>query len=119
MIKALRDVLIQRGYMDNAKAHLWYYPSIGEYAAELEKRNFTVVHAELFDRITPLKSNQGIKDWFLMFGDRFFINIPDTEKDDILNEVQDKLKPTHFVDNIWNADYKRIRIVATKNKAIA
>lgn len=119
MLKALKDVFIKRGYVDNAKIDFWYYPSIGEYSTELEKLNFCVVHAEHFDRVTPLKSNQGIKDWFLMFGDYFFIGIPDIEKDDILNEVQDKLKTTHFIDEIWNADYKRIRIVAAKNKVFA
>jgi len=119
MLKALKDVFIKRGYMDNAKIDFWYYPSIGEYSTELEKLNFRVVHAEHFDRLTPLKSNQGIKDWFLMFGDSLFIGISDIEKDDILNEVQDKLKATHFIDKIWNADYKRIRIVAIKNKVSA
>jgi trans-aconitate methyltransferase len=119
MLKVLRDVFIKRGYVNNAKIDCWYYPSIGEYATELEKQNFRVVHAEHFDRITPLKGNQGIKDWFLMFGHYLFADITDTEKDDILNEVQDNLKETHFIDGIWNADYKRIRIVAVKNKVPA
>ena len=114
MLKALRDVFINRGYVDNAKIDFWYYPSIGEYSTELEKLNFRVVHAEHFDRFTPLKGNQGIKDWFLMFGDYFFIGLSEAEKDDILNEIQDKLKTTHFIDEVWHADYKRIRIVATK-----
>ena len=92
---------------------------LGKISAELEKLNFRVVHAEHFDRITPLKSNQGIKDWFLMFGDNFFIGIPDTEKENILNEVQDNLAATHFADGVWNADYKRIRIVAIKNRSIS
>jgi len=110
---------VKRGYVNNAKIDCWYYPSIGEYSAELEKQNFRVVHAEHFDRITPLKSNQGIKDWFLMFGDYLFVDIPDTGKDDILDELQDKLKATHFMDGVWNADYKRIRIVAVKDKVFA
>ena len=38
---------------------------------------------------------------------------------DILDEVQDKLKETHFIDGVWNADYKRIRIVAVKDKVFA
>jgi len=117
MLQALRDVFNKRGYKENAKIDFWYYPSIGEYSIELEKLNFRVVHAEHFDRVTPLKSNQGIKDWFLMFGDNFFVGISNPEKDDILNEVQDKLKATHFINGVWNADYKRIRIVAVKNKA--
>jgi trans-aconitate methyltransferase len=114
MLATLREAFVKRGYYDNAAMDFWYFPSVGEYAAELEKQNFRVVHAEHFDRITPLKSNEGIKDWFLMFGDNFFAGIPLAEKEHILDEVQDKLRATHFVDGIWNADYRRIRIVAIK-----
>jgi trans-aconitate methyltransferase len=116
MLKALSSVFVKRGHVDNAKIDFWYYPSIGEYSTELERLNFRVVHAEHFDRITPLKGNQGIKDWFLMFGDNFFVGISDSEKNDILNEVEEQLKTTHFTDGIWNADYKRIRMVAIKSK---
>jgi len=117
MLKVLRDVFIKRGFGKNAKIDPWYYPSIAEYSIELEKQNFRVVHAEHFDRITPLKGDQGIKDWFLMFGDYLFVDISDREKDSILNEVQDKLTVTHFRSGAWHADYKRIRIVAVKDKA--
>jgi trans-aconitate methyltransferase len=116
MLKALRNTFMKRGYHKNAQIDFWYFPSIGEYATELEKQNFTVVHAEHFARVTPLESNQGIKDWFLMFGEPFFIDIPFVEKEEILNEVQANLRATHFTGRIWNADYKRIRIVAIKNK---
>ncbi|HEY4935754.1 MAG TPA: methyltransferase domain-containing protein [Puia sp.] len=114
MEKAMRSVLKKRGYHKNANIAFWYFPSIAEYSTELEKRNFHVIHAEHFDRITPLKGDQGIKDWFLMFGVNFFDGIPDLERDDILNEVQLSLKATHFREGVWNADYKRIRIVAIK-----
>jgi len=114
MLHALREVFIKSGHTKNSKIDFWYYPSIGEYASELEKQNFRVIHAEHFDRFTPLKSNQGIKNWFTMFGDNLFVGVSDSEKEDILNEVQDKLKSTHFKDGIWHADYKRIRVVAIK-----
>jgi len=113
MLDALRRVLEQRGYHKSTKIN-WYYPSIGEYTTELEKENFRVIRAEHFDRLTPLKGSQGMKDWFIMFGDRLFVDVPPEEKDEILNETQEKLRATHFIDGIWNADYKRIRIVAVK-----
>ncbi len=116
MHTALKNILTQRGYHDNTKTNLWYFPSIGEYATLLEKQNFRVLHAEHFDRNTLLKGNDGIKDWFLMFGERFFTGISFLEKEEILDEVQDKLRLTHFKDGSWNADYKRIRIVAIKIK---
>jgi trans-aconitate methyltransferase len=116
MITTLRGILKKRGYHDNAKINFWYFPSIGEYASELEKQNFRVVYARHFERITPLESKQGIKDWFLMFGDIFFVGITPVEKEDILNEVQDNLRATHFVNGAWYADYKRIQMVAVKDE---
>lgn len=84
MLKELRHSFLQRGYIKNAEIDFWYYPSIAEYATELEMRNFRVTHAEHFDRFTPLKSNSGIKDWFTMFGENFFTGISKNEKENIL-----------------------------------
>lgn len=115
LLTALRNTLKEKGYHDNAALEFWYFPSIGEYAAELEKYNFRVVHAAHFDRDTPLESGEGIKDWLTMFGSNFFTGIPPAERENILNEVQRKLTPTNFVNGAWIADYKRIRIVAIKD----
>ena len=115
LIAALKEEFKKRGYQKNALIDFWYFPSIAEYATELEKYNFRVIHAEHFDRTTPLKGDQGIKDWFNMFGDNFFTGIENAVKEEILDTVQDKLKTTRFIDGIWTADYKRIRIVAIKN----
>lgn len=112
--EVLKMVLQKRGYPENANISFFYFPSIGEYAPLLEKQGFRVVRAEHFDRPTPLKGANGIKDWLLMFGDNFFPNIPRTEKEIILEEIQSTLKPTHFIDGQWIADYKRIRVMAIK-----
>jgi trans-aconitate methyltransferase len=114
MENAIRAVLKKRGYYDNANLDFWYFPSIGEYATELEKQGFRVVHAEHFDRNTPLKGERGMKDWFMMFGINFLTGIPESEIEDILEDTDKILRPTHFRDGIWNADYRRIRIVAVK-----
>ncbi|HSZ32576.1 MAG TPA: methyltransferase domain-containing protein [Puia sp.] len=116
MENAMRMVLKRNGYDKNANIDFWYFPSIGEYATELEKQNFRVIHAEHFDRNTPLKGDRGMKDWFKMFGINFLNDVPEDEIEYILDEVDDILRPTHYRDGIWNADYKRIRIVAIKSK---
>jgi hypothetical protein len=67
MLKALTETFIEKGYPQNASIDFWYYPSIGEYASELEKQKFRVVHPEHFDRQTRLHGNDGIKNWFRMF----------------------------------------------------
>lgn len=115
MENVMRMTLKNRGYDENANMDFWYFPSIGEYATELEKQNFRVIHAEHFDRNTPLNGDRGMKDWFKMFGINFLYDIPETEVEDILDEVDAKLRTTHYRDGIWNADYKRIRIVAIKS----
>jgi len=114
MLAALRKVLIAKNYHDNAKINFWFYPSIGEYSTLLEKTGFRVIRAEHFDRQTPLTGENGMKDWFKMFAGNFFEGIPDQEKEFILDEVQENLRATHFIDSVWYADYKRIRAVALK-----
>jgi trans-aconitate methyltransferase len=114
LIQALRNTFIERKFYENAEIDFWYFPSVGQYATELEKQNFRVIHAEHFDRTTPLKGAAGVKDWFTMFGEYFFAGISETEKDEILDEVEHKLAPTHYIDGTWYADYKRIRIIAVK-----
>jgi trans-aconitate methyltransferase len=114
MQNAMRAVLKKRGYYENADMDFWYFPSIAEYSTELEKQHFRVVHAEHFDRNTPLTGERGMKEWFMMFGINFFQGIPESEIENILEDTDDLLRPTHFRDGIWNADYKRIRIVALK-----
>lgn len=115
MLKALRQVLTQRGYDENAKVDFWYFPSIGDYTHKLEKVGFRVARAEHYDRWTPLKGEEGMKDWFRMFGSTFFAGISTVEQEDILQEVEEKLKDTHFENGEWYADYKRIRVVAFKS----
>ena len=49
-----------------------------------------------------------------MFGSAFLQGIDDVVVNEILDEVQDTLKPTHFRNGKWYADYKRLRVVAIK-----
>ncbi len=116
MLKALAETFIEKGYSRIPCIDFWYFPSIGEYASELEKQKFRVIHAEHFDRQTPLEGADGIKNWFRMFGDPLFVGIPEPEKEIILEEVQNKLRPTHFINGTWYADYKRIRAIAVKKE---
>jgi trans-aconitate methyltransferase len=115
MLDALQKVFIKKGYHRNAEIRFWYFPSIGEYASELEKQGFRVLRAEHFDRPTPLNGPDGMAEWFRMFGEGFFEGIPQNERDEIQMEVQKELKATHFKDGVWVADYKRIRVMAVKN----
>ena len=115
IVAALRLVLSKHGYKDNAGLEMWYFPSLAEYTSILEKHGFTVNLAAYFKRETELKDNaNGIKDWIKMFGSSFLQGIDDEEVNAMLEEVQQILKESNYYNNKWYADYKRLRIVATK-----
>jgi trans-aconitate 2-methyltransferase len=117
IITALQNSLSENGYTENAQTNIWYFPSIGEYATLLEKRGFRVTYATHFNRETELTDNEnGIKDWIKMFGKTFLKGIEEKAVDTILEQVQHKLQATNFRNNKWFADYKRLRIIALKQK---
>ena len=115
IITALHSSLIKHGFTENAALALWYFPSLSEYTSLLEKRGFTVTHAEYFSRETKLNDTKnGIKDWVKMFASSFLKGIDAAEVDAILTEVQSALQATHCRNGSWYADYKRLRVIAKK-----
>ncbi|MCF6169011.1 class I SAM-dependent methyltransferase [Lutibacter sp.] len=119
IINQLRISLEKRGYLKQSKLQLWYFPSIAEYTTKLESAGFRVLMGQHFDRPTELaKKNTGIKDWISMFANSFFENVTTKHIEEIKNEVQEKIKVACFINGKWVADYKRIRIVAIKEKNV-
>ena len=115
IIKALQNSLINHGFAEQVAGELWYFPSVSEYTGLLEKRGFSVTYAAHFNRETKLSdSENGIKDWVKMFGFSFLKGIDEKLVEEILNDVQTALLPTHFRNGSWYADYKRLRIIAIK-----
>src|SRR5664279_1682088 len=112
IIKALQKSLVKNGFVKNAETPLWYVPALGEYASLLESKGFRVNYAIYYDRETKLNDDKdGIKDWLKMFAIHYFNGIEENTVEEILNEVQDLLKSTNFVNGSWYADYKRLRLV--------
>jgi trans-aconitate methyltransferase len=115
IVNGLRQTLHKHGFGENAQRVIFYFPSVGEYSTLLEKYGFRVNLAQHYDRPTELADREkGIQDWLEMFGNGFLKGIPDTEKEQIKEEVQQQVKDTLFVDGKWYADYKRIRVIAMK-----
>jgi len=115
IVNQLRNSLAKRGYLEQSKLQLWYFPSIAEYTTELESAGFRVLMAQHFDRPTELADeNSGIKDWISMFGERFFKNVTTKNVEEIKNEVQEMVRSECLINGKWFADYKRIRIIAIK-----
>lgn len=117
IIHALTSTLALYGYKKQAAIVQWYFPSLSEYTSLLEKTGFTVSYAAYFDRPTPLKDTEhGIAEWLAMFAAAYFEGIQEKDRAVILKNVEGHLAPAHFRDGVWYADYKRLRIVAIKEK---
>ncbi|NHF60120.1 methyltransferase domain-containing protein [Flavobacteriaceae bacterium TP-CH-4] len=114
---ALRDALKTRGYRKQARLKLWYFPSIGDYSSVLEAVGFRVTFARWYDRPTELDDKQnGIIDWLDMFAKPFFTGVTEEHVEEIKQGVQQNLGRDLFRNGSWYADYKRIRIIAVREK---
>jgi hypothetical protein len=47
-----------------------------------------------------------------MFGDSLLAPIPDDDRSGVITEVEERLRPDHYRDGTWIADYRRLRVVA-------
>lgn len=115
VILGIAEVLDQEYGVDVTKRNPWYFPSIGEYSALLERYGFNVRYAHHFHRPTVLPDGEkGLFHWLDGFANNFFPEFSKEEKTVIYGKIKDKLQPVLYKDSLWEADYKRIRIVATK-----
>ncbi len=115
ILNQLRKSLLAKGYQKQSQLNLWYFPSIAQYTTELEKVGFKVIFAQHFERPTELQDKEnGIKDWLSMFAQHFFEGVLVQDREEIQDEVQQKLKPQCFINGKWFADYQRIRVIAIK-----
>ncbi|NIG53597.1 class I SAM-dependent methyltransferase [Chitinophaga sp. Cy-1792] len=112
ILRELEYVMQQKGYTYQP---FWYFPSPGEYATLLEKAGFTVEKILYFERPTKLADPEtGISTWLEMFGDHFFAQVPEKDKQEILQQVQEEVGPALTREGNLYADYVRLRVVAVK-----
>jgi trans-aconitate 2-methyltransferase len=118
IVRALLSVLSEIGGEEPEALNPWYFPSIGEYAGLLEKQGFDVGYAVLFDRPTPLEGGSaGMVNWIEMFAGGFLSGLSDNVRSQVMNSVEERLRPALYRDGNWSADYRRIRVVAIKNSS--
>ncbi|MEK3833322.1 methyltransferase domain-containing protein [Paenibacillus sp. FSL P2-0136] len=113
LVNATEAALSAHGY-DPQGRNPWYFPTIGEYTAVLEAHGFLVTLAQHFERPTPLQGESGIRDWLDMMADDFFYDVSAEDKTAIYREVEDQLRPEHYRQGQWIADYRRLRVCAVK-----
>lgn len=93
----------------------FYFPGIGEYAALVEQAGFQVRYAVLFDRMTELKGDDGLREWIDMFLKKPFDVVRDPkENEEIVSQAVEELKPELYKAGKWYADYVRLRMKAYK-----
>ena len=94
----------------------WYYPSIAEYSALLEKHDLEVRQALLFDRPTPLADGEcGFANWIYMFGESFLAHVPHAKRSDYLQAVEEAARSKLWKFDHWELDYRRLRLAARKS----
>ncbi len=108
------DAAVAPYYGNHMPPRRTYYPSISEYATLLENCGLEVQNALLFDRPTPLEGPDGMENWIRQFKWYYFEPLDPGAQRDALNKTVDLLRPTIFRDGQWQADYRRLRIVAFK-----
>ena len=109
---AIRETLVDK--LNLSVSHPWYFPTIGEYATVLESHGLAVGGAWLFDRPTPLEGEDGMRNWMAMFCQSMFRDVPAGRIDEILGEIEERLRGTNYRDGAWFVDYRRLRITALR-----
>ena len=112
---AIRQALRAPGIARDEEWNPWYYPSVAEYASLLERHGLAVRYATLFDRPTALEEGErGLRIWLEMFASGLLESLPPDQREELIQTVEDQLRPTKFRDGTWYADYTRIRVLARR-----
>jgi trans-aconitate methyltransferase len=115
LLEAAFRALKSLGVPEPESLNPWYFPSVAEYAALLERHDLEVTYATLFDRLTPLEGGpKGLSDWLAMFGSQLAGALKDRQKDEFLRLVERHAAPALLRDGTWHADYRRLRVVARR-----
>ncbi len=108
---ALIAALNARG-LDGEAADPWYFPTPAAYGDLLQAAGFRVESAELIPRPTPLPGRMA--DWIKTLAQDFAAPVPEAERDDFLDGVEQTLAVDMRNDQgVWSADYVRLRFAAT------
>jgi trans-aconitate methyltransferase len=110
--EAMREAASQQGVASSG--FLWYFPGVAEYASLLEDAGLEVRFAMLFDRLTPLEGESGMRDWVKMFGRGVLDCVPPERQEAFLGAVEKQVRPKLYREGGWFADYRRLRIVAVR-----
>ena len=109
---AIGDSLAKRG-VDARRHDPWYFPTVGDYCARLERGGFLVTHALLIERPTPLPGS--LEDWLDTFAEPFLKALPTAARPSVRAEIATAAEHVlRLEDGTWFVDYVRLRFRAIK-----
>ena len=105
--------LEKRGIKNAAAVSPWFFPTVDDYTARLERAGFVAESVQLIPRPTPLPT--GMLAWLETFANPFCAALPEDQRRDYLEEATEILRPVLCDESgRWTADYMRLRFVALK-----
>jgi SAM-dependent methyltransferase len=109
---AIAASFARRG-LDASAADPWYFPTVEDYRARLERRGFVVRSIALVKRPTVLPGR--LADWLDTFTEAFLMRLPQDARGPVKNEIEEYLKDRLCgPDGVWTVDYVRLRFAALK-----
>lgn len=115
MQEAFDEALAEMGAAARGEVRPWYYPSVSEYAAVVERNGLEMRFITLFDRPTELADGEaGLRNWMRMFATQHLEKAGASRQDEFIERVEQRLRPKLFRNASWWADYRRLRLVAYK-----
>lgn len=113
--RALIAALARRG-IDGELLNPWYFPTVEDYKARLERGGFNVSYIALIPRPTPLPTE--INGWLETFAQSFMAPLKGSDRAAYIAEVREALRPELCdAQGKWFADYMRLRFAADKPRA--
>lgn len=105
--------LEKRGIKNAASICPWYFPTVDDYTARLERAGFVAESVQLIPRPTPLPT--GMRAWLETFANPFCVALPEGQRGEYLEEATERLRPVLCDEKgCWTADYMRLRFLARK-----
>jgi hypothetical protein len=115
-VKLIRDALqesLNKAGM-SGYSEPWYFPTIGQYAGQIEAAGLSLRSMTLFSRPTPLSGEDAMASWLTMFAADILATAPEQCRATIIEETVKLLRPTSWRDGQWWADYWRLRFMAVR-----
>ena len=90
----------------------WYFPRLSDYAVLLEANGFIVRAAWYFELPTPLKGEDGLRQWIIQFLPHHLDGLDTDTSEAVLVGTENALRARIWRDGAWWADYRRLRVLA-------